>query len=234
MQPPESEVRLARSPGGFGRRLRGRCPNRAERPPCQLVPAAPLAGPARTAARPATTTPLISYYNGLPRPLAEEALRRGGRGESTAVWSTPWPLVAWGRTYPPNSSCARTTSSSGRLHAAARTATPGHHPRRDSRLSLRRARPPPGTQRSSRRLPRLTGSGRSGSQRSGHLPQQPKHFRVESLGNLRRGRIVVRRQLTGDRVVRRPGAATRHLLDEDGDRRVRAGRRPHGGPSCPW
>lgn len=39
--------------------------------------------------------PLISCYNGVPRPLAEEALRRGGRGESRAVWSTPWPLDAW-------------------------------------------------------------------------------------------------------------------------------------------
>jgi pimeloyl-ACP methyl ester carboxylesterase len=38
--------------------------------------------------------PLISYYNGVPRPLAEEALRRG-RGESTVVWDTPWPLDAW-------------------------------------------------------------------------------------------------------------------------------------------
>jgi hypothetical protein len=27
--------------------------------------------------------PLISFYNGIPRPLAEEALRRGGRGEGT-------------------------------------------------------------------------------------------------------------------------------------------------------
>lgn len=39
--------------------------------------------------------PLISYYNGVPRPLAEEALRRGGRGESSVVWDTPWPLAAW-------------------------------------------------------------------------------------------------------------------------------------------
>jgi pimeloyl-ACP methyl ester carboxylesterase len=39
--------------------------------------------------------PLISYYNGVPRPLAEEALRRGGRGESTVVWDTPWPLDTW-------------------------------------------------------------------------------------------------------------------------------------------
>lgn len=39
--------------------------------------------------------PLVSYYNGVPRALAEEALRRGGRGESSVVWDTPWPLAAW-------------------------------------------------------------------------------------------------------------------------------------------
>ncbi|HET9256280.1 MAG TPA: alpha/beta hydrolase [Pseudonocardiaceae bacterium] len=39
--------------------------------------------------------PLISYYNGVPRPLAEEALRRGGRGESSTVWNTRWPLDGW-------------------------------------------------------------------------------------------------------------------------------------------
>ncbi|HEX3648978.1 MAG TPA: alpha/beta hydrolase [Pseudonocardiaceae bacterium] len=39
--------------------------------------------------------PLITYCNGVPRPLAEEALRRGGRGESSVVWDTPWPLRAW-------------------------------------------------------------------------------------------------------------------------------------------
>jgi pimeloyl-ACP methyl ester carboxylesterase len=39
--------------------------------------------------------PFVTYYNGVPRPLAEEALRRGGRGESTVVWDTPWPLGAW-------------------------------------------------------------------------------------------------------------------------------------------
>jgi len=39
--------------------------------------------------------PLISFYNGVPRPLAEQALRRGGRGESSVVWDTPWPLEAW-------------------------------------------------------------------------------------------------------------------------------------------
>jgi pimeloyl-ACP methyl ester carboxylesterase len=39
--------------------------------------------------------PLISYYNGVPGALAEEALRRGGRGESSVVWDTPWPLDTW-------------------------------------------------------------------------------------------------------------------------------------------
>ena len=39
--------------------------------------------------------PFISFYNGVPRPLAEEALRRGGRGESSVVWNTRWPLDAW-------------------------------------------------------------------------------------------------------------------------------------------
>ena len=38
--------------------------------------------------------PLITYYNGVPRPLAEEALRRA-RGESTVVYDTPWPLETW-------------------------------------------------------------------------------------------------------------------------------------------
>jgi len=39
--------------------------------------------------------PLITFYNGIPRPLAEEALRRGGRGESSVVYNTPCPLDAW-------------------------------------------------------------------------------------------------------------------------------------------
>jgi pimeloyl-ACP methyl ester carboxylesterase len=39
--------------------------------------------------------PFVCYYNGVPRPLAEEALRRGGRGESALVWDTPFPLGAW-------------------------------------------------------------------------------------------------------------------------------------------
>jgi pimeloyl-ACP methyl ester carboxylesterase len=39
--------------------------------------------------------PLITYYNGVPPALAQEALRRGGRGESSVVYNTPWPLGAW-------------------------------------------------------------------------------------------------------------------------------------------
>ena len=55
--------------------------------------------------------PLISYYNGVPRALAEEALRRA------AAASPPWSGIrpghsAPGRTCPPSSSWARTTTSS--------------------------------------------------------------------------------------------------------------------------
>ena len=39
--------------------------------------------------------PLIAFYNGVPRPLAEEALRRRAGGESSIVCETPWPLDAW-------------------------------------------------------------------------------------------------------------------------------------------
>ncbi|MBO0702757.1 MAG: alpha/beta hydrolase [Candidatus Dormibacteraeota bacterium] len=39
--------------------------------------------------------PFVTYYGGVPRRLAEEALRRGGRGESRVVFNTPWPLDAW-------------------------------------------------------------------------------------------------------------------------------------------
>ena len=39
--------------------------------------------------------PLVSFYNGVPPSLAEEALRRGSRGESSVVYDTPWPLAAW-------------------------------------------------------------------------------------------------------------------------------------------
>jgi hypothetical protein len=38
--------------------------------------------------------PMVCYYHDVPRPLAEEALRRE-RGESSAAWSQPWPLDAW-------------------------------------------------------------------------------------------------------------------------------------------
>jgi hypothetical protein len=47
-----------------------------------------------------------------------------------------------------------------RLHAAAGATAPGHHPGRSSRLPLRRAQPPKGTQRPSRELPRLTNDQR--------------------------------------------------------------------------
>lgn len=39
--------------------------------------------------------PFITFYNGVPRALAEEAMRKGARGESSAVSETPWPLRSW-------------------------------------------------------------------------------------------------------------------------------------------
>jgi pimeloyl-ACP methyl ester carboxylesterase len=38
--------------------------------------------------------PLVAYYNGVPRALAEEAMRKA-RDESSAAYRTPWPLDAW-------------------------------------------------------------------------------------------------------------------------------------------
>ena len=65
----------------------------------------------RDGGRTGNDDPLVSYYNGVPRPLAEEALRRGGRGESSTVYNTPWPLDSW-PDVPTSSSSARTTGSS--------------------------------------------------------------------------------------------------------------------------
>jgi pimeloyl-ACP methyl ester carboxylesterase len=39
--------------------------------------------------------PFVSFFNGVPHELAVEAMRRGGRGESSVVWNTPWPLDDW-------------------------------------------------------------------------------------------------------------------------------------------
>lgn len=39
--------------------------------------------------------PLITFFNGVPPALAAQASQRGGRGESSVVWDTPWPLDAW-------------------------------------------------------------------------------------------------------------------------------------------
>jgi pimeloyl-ACP methyl ester carboxylesterase len=55
--------------------------------------------------------PLISFYNGVPRPLAEQALRRGGAGSHRQSGTRGGPSTH-GRRCPPSSSCARTTSSS--------------------------------------------------------------------------------------------------------------------------
>jgi hypothetical protein len=39
--------------------------------------------------------PFVSFLNEVPHELAVEAMRRGGRGESSKVWSTAWPLDDW-------------------------------------------------------------------------------------------------------------------------------------------
>lgn len=44
--------------------------------------------------RTGNSDPFVSYYNGVPRALAEEALRKERRESSTA-YSSPWPLRAW-------------------------------------------------------------------------------------------------------------------------------------------
>jgi pimeloyl-ACP methyl ester carboxylesterase len=49
---------------------------------------------ARDGGRTGSDDPLVSYYNGVPHALAEEALRRARR-ESTTAWRTPWPLDVW-------------------------------------------------------------------------------------------------------------------------------------------
>ncbi len=55
--------------------------------------------------------PLVSFYNGIPRPLAKEALRRAGAGNPRRSGTRPGRWMR-GRMCPPSSSSARTTSSS--------------------------------------------------------------------------------------------------------------------------
>ncbi|HJR73062.1 MAG TPA: alpha/beta hydrolase [Luteimonas sp.] len=49
---------------------------------------------ARDGGKTGNDDPLVSYYNGVPRALAEEALSKA-RDESMTAWRTPWPLDAW-------------------------------------------------------------------------------------------------------------------------------------------
>ena len=49
---------------------------------------------ARDGGKTGSDDPFVSYYNGVPRALAEEALSRA-REESSTAWVTPWPLDAW-------------------------------------------------------------------------------------------------------------------------------------------
>ena len=66
------------------------------------------------------------------------------------------------------------------------------------------------------------GLGSSGCRRSDHLTQECEYLSIEPLGDLRGGRIVIGSDLAADRVVRDTGSPIRQLLDQDGDRRVRA------------
>ncbi|WP_242103567.1 alpha/beta hydrolase [Lysobacter sp. M2-1] len=49
---------------------------------------------ARDGGKTGSDDPFVSYYNGVPRALAEEALSRA-REESSTAWVMPWPLDAW-------------------------------------------------------------------------------------------------------------------------------------------
>lgn len=97
--------------------------------------------------------PLVSYYKGVPRELAEEALRHGSRGESAVVWGTP---LAFGR-LAGRADAVRPVPGRpdlpGRVPPAGGPRPAGHPRGRDTRLPLRRAQPPRGTQRPADRLP---------------------------------------------------------------------------------
>jgi hypothetical protein len=60
-----------------------------------------------------------------------------------------------------------------------------------------------------------------GRRLAGHLAREPWYFGVELFGDVGGGRVMVGGDRAGDRVVGDAGAAVRHLLDEDGDRRIR-------------
>src|SRR4051812_25514814 len=50
---------------------------------------------ARDGGQTGNSDPLVSFYHDVPRPLAEEAMRRGGRAQSPTSGISPWPLDAW-------------------------------------------------------------------------------------------------------------------------------------------
>lgn len=39
--------------------------------------------------------PLVTFYHDVPRDLAEQAMRKGGRPQSDTPGRSPWPLSAW-------------------------------------------------------------------------------------------------------------------------------------------
>jgi hypothetical protein len=50
---------------------------------------------ARDGGKTGNRDPLITFYHDVPRDLAEEAVRKGGRPQSDTPGRSPWPLSAW-------------------------------------------------------------------------------------------------------------------------------------------
>jgi pimeloyl-ACP methyl ester carboxylesterase len=115
--------------------------------------------------------PLITYYNGVPPALAQEGpATRRARGILGGLQHALAARCVAGRAHQAHPLPGRPFLPR-RLHAASGTRTAGHRPRRDPRLSLRRAQPPPGTKRPARELPRPVAAHDRGSEADGLAEQ---------------------------------------------------------------
>jgi pimeloyl-ACP methyl ester carboxylesterase len=50
---------------------------------------------ARDGGKTGNSDPLVTFYHDVPRALAEQAMRKGGRAQSDAPGRSPWPLRTW-------------------------------------------------------------------------------------------------------------------------------------------
>lgn len=50
---------------------------------------------ARDGGKTGSHDPLVTFYHDVPRDLAEQAMRKGGRPQSETPGRSPWPLSAW-------------------------------------------------------------------------------------------------------------------------------------------